>query len=153
MDKSLKMSLMLYIYWFPGLVSEPQSKVEENRARGFRTRSREGAAERWHHSISQHQLSVSGGPRQETERTSGVTAEVKEDRHRNVVKTAGDLYWKFIRIGISDGPSLYSFSQFFKVLFWICLCTYVMGLVFATTWSTVNNISPIMDNKLCLDVK
>lgn len=59
-----------------GLVSEPQSKVEEDGARQRRAGRRQRADERGHSPIPQHQLPVAGGPRQEAEGAAGDAAEV-----------------------------------------------------------------------------
>lgn len=73
-----------------GLVSEPQSKVEEDGEGQHRRRGRQGADERGH-SIPEHQLSVSRGPRQEAERAAGDAAEVSggQESHREAVGTNG----------------------------------------------------------------
>ena len=59
-----------------GLVSEPQSKVEEDREGERRRGGRQRAHERGHSSIPEHQLSVSRGPGQETKGAAGDAAEV-----------------------------------------------------------------------------
>lgn len=59
-----------------GLVSEPQSKVEEDGEGQRGRRGRQGADERGHSSVPEHQLSVPRGPRQEAERAAGDAAEV-----------------------------------------------------------------------------
>lgn len=72
-----------------GLVSEPQSKVEEDGEGQHRRRGRQGADERGHSSVPEHQLSVSRGPRQEAERAAGDAAEVSggHESHREAVGT------------------------------------------------------------------
>lgn len=59
-----------------GLVSEPPSKVEEDGEGQHRRRGRQGADERGHSPVQEHQLSVSRGPGQEAERAAGDAAEV-----------------------------------------------------------------------------
>lgn len=76
-------NLIVFSFFFffnAGLVSEPQSKVEEDGARERRPWRRERADEWRHSSISQHQLSVPSGPQQEAERTTGDATEVRKDR-------------------------------------------------------------------------
>lgn len=60
-----------------GLVSKPQSKVEEDRARRSRP-WRQRAAEWGHSFIPQHQLSVPSGPGQKAERAARDAAEVSK---------------------------------------------------------------------------
>lgn len=74
-----------------GLVSEPQSEVEEDGAGERGRRGGQRADERGRSSVPRHQLSVSRGPRQEAEGALGDAAEVSGGRERGVGGVGGIL--------------------------------------------------------------
>lgn len=71
-----------------GLVSEPQSQVEEDGEGEHRLRGGQGAHERGHSSVPEHQLPVSRGPQPEAEGAAGDAAEVSGGQESLIRATA-----------------------------------------------------------------